>query len=687
MSKRRHTVTTDRVSPVVIPGLFALIPLVYDADLYHFALLPKRIVLQAGLLVLSFVWARRLIQNEIGWSTPATFLPATLFLLWSVVSCVFADLNVYTSTVFLAHQLTFFLTYVVLSQTMTGDIADRILKWTCLSALAYASIGVLEFWGFDLGFIPSNGRPSSTFAYRNFAATFIAAVLPLTLVYLIRCRRQSDLFLASAAALLLGLFLIYTRSRGAWLASAFALTLGGLLAYRVRHAIIPVDASVRGRGWRVPAIALLLLVILSPWSPQITSAQSRAIDEGKTELLDAMSSLTTSGAGRGRLTLWSGTLAMTGHHPVTGVGLGNWKLAYPGYDNGEMIHVGSAPERPHNDFLWILSETGVPGLLAFLGLLAVAVWAAFSTIKGGHPHAGPALAFLCAIVAILIHGFFSFPRERAEASFLLWASLGALHALQRHRHNSSWRPHAPYLVPAVLVLCAFVTILEIRFDRARLASLESFAGGDMVSLDRHTREALAAGPFDSQIYLLRNKVEQGGRNYVRAQQTCIEGLRYHPNSVELLADLGMVYALGNEMRKAEASLLKAAELSPNHYQTFNNLGGVYQKLGELEKAERAYRRATSIKVDYTDAWSNLGLLQMMQGKPDEAVASLTRALDLTANDPVLHHNLADALYLRKAPGDLEKAASHYEHFLRYWRGDMVESEIARSRVAEIRSQP
>jgi O-antigen ligase/Tfp pilus assembly protein PilF len=686
MSKRRQVaVTPDRVTATVVPGLFAILPLLYDADLYQFALLPKLIGLQVGLLVVSAVWALRLYRGEATWSSPETFLPATLFMIWSAVSCLGADLNTFTSTVFLAHQLTFFFAYVVLSQTITVETVDRILKWTCISALLYSSIGILEFWGLDTGDIPSNGRPSSTFAYRNFAATFLAASLPLLLIRILRCERRIDLLLGTLSALVVSLFLVYTRSRGAWLGAVASLLLGGLLFFR--SAVVPPNAAVRSRGWHIPGVAIILLLGLSPWSPQIRPTQSRAIDEGKIELLDAMSSLSTSGAGRGRLALWSNSLQIAQDHPVAGIGLGNWKLAYPSYDDGQMVHVGSAPERPHNDFLWIVSEVGIPGLVFYLLMLGVAILRAIRAIANRDTNAILVIGFLSSLIAILGHSVFSFPRERVEASFFLWGALGILHALTRDSRKVTPSLIQPTLIPALITLCIGITILEIRFDRARLASLQSFAGGDMISLESHTREGLSAGPFDSQIFLLRNKVDQANRNYLRAQQTCREGLKYHPNSVELLGDLGMAYALGDNTQEAEAVLLRATELSPNHYQIFNNLGGVYHKTGELDKAEQAYIRATTVKSDYSDAWSNLGLLQMMQGKPGRAVESLTKAVALTNNDPALHHNLADAFYLRDSAGDHQSAAKHYEIFLRAWRGDTAETAIARSRLREIRSAP
>ena len=689
MSKHTESVPlTNRVAMILIPGLFAALPLVFDADLYRFALLPKQILLQIALLALTIVWIRDLGQQTVTWSPSRTFLPATLFFFWSTISVVFADLNVFGATTFLSHQITFYLLFVVVSQVSSLQTIDRAINWSCVSGILFSLIGILEFWGVDISAIPSNGRPSSTFAYRNFAASYLVAILPLVFINVLRARARAEMILASVAALCTTLFLVYTRSRGAWLGAATSLITFTCLYAVTRFCLVGKHTIIRTASGRlIPIVTASLLILLLPWSPRISAPHSRAIDEGKADLLDAMGSLTDGDANRGRWHLWSRTLEIVSDHPITGVGMDNWKLAYPAYDGGVMIKAGSAPERPHNDLLWIASETGMPGVVLYGWLLLQSAVTVFRMALRRDENALIAGGLLCGLIAIVVHGFFGFPRERIETSFFFWSALGLIHGLsgKRERRKDVPMPLLPWLSPAVLGLCVAITLAEIRFDRALLAGLRSFAGNDIISTDRHSSEGLRSGPFDSRVFLLRNKVYQAGRNYLQAQAACLEGLNYHPNSVELLGDLGMNYALGGDLGRARDTLLKASELAPSHHQIQNNLGGVYQRMDDRQRAERAYRRATEIKIDYPDAWSNLGLLHMVGGKYDEAVSSFTRALEFTPNDPVLHHNLADALYVRASPGDRLGAVSHYGVFLKTWRGDIAETAIARSRVTEIGS--
>ena len=74
-----------------------------------------------------------------------------------------------------------------------------------------------------------------------------------------------------------------------------------------------------------------------------------------------------------RLELWKASREMYLDHPLLGVGPGNWKLHYPAYgtqgtraSEGELFF-----QRPHNDYIWVLTETGPLGLACHLALMGI----------------------------------------------------------------------------------------------------------------------------------------------------------------------------------------------------------------------------------------------------------------------------------------------------------------------------
>ena len=105
----------------------------------------------------------------------------------------------------------------------------------------------------------------------------------------------------------------------------------------------------------------------------------------------------------GRSKLASRGVKLVLHHPVLGVGVGGFKRAY-----ADLAHLhGKDPKAAasHTTPITVGAETGVPGLLLFLGLVVAALAAAFRRIGGGFD-GNARLAFGLALTAILVHSLF-----------------------------------------------------------------------------------------------------------------------------------------------------------------------------------------------------------------------------------------------------------------------------------------
>ncbi len=100
---------------------------------------------------------------------------------------------------------------------------------------------------------------------------------------------------------------------------------------------------------------------------------------------------------------WKPTMAMALENPF-GVGAGNWWINFPTY--APDIQYPNAYEKvhfrfPHNDYLWILAETGIAGMLCFLGMLLAAIKFAWEK-----------KFIVIGIVGYMVICFFSAPRMR-----------------------------------------------------------------------------------------------------------------------------------------------------------------------------------------------------------------------------------------------------------------------------------
>jgi len=185
----------------------------------------------------------------------------------------------------------------------------------------------------------------ATFGGPNQLAGVLALLLPLLAGSMIDTRE----FRLRGAALALGLgALALTGSLGGWVALACgAVTMAGLAATRTRRRTAVVAA-----GAASVAIAVALLL----WSPLLSAVAKK------------------SHSMHVRAVYWRATGPIIASAPLLGVGLGNWGEHY--YTTKSDVQ--QETNKTHNDYLQVLSETGVFGFLAFAAILGLGLWKAFA---------------------------------------------------------------------------------------------------------------------------------------------------------------------------------------------------------------------------------------------------------------------------------------------------------------------
>lgn len=111
-----------------------------------------------------------------------------------------------------------------------------------------------------------------------------------------------------------------------------------------------------------------------------------------------------------RLEFYSNTLKIIREHPLFGVGTGGFDQAYAAQVANTTMR---ATHNPHNEFLLIMVQTGVPGSLLLLLLFSVQ-WRAASRFQENYPAHGLVLAMISGCL------FNSFLLDHAEGLFFAW---------------------------------------------------------------------------------------------------------------------------------------------------------------------------------------------------------------------------------------------------------------------------
>lgn len=225
--------------------------------------------------------------------------------------------------------------------------------------------------------------------------------------------------IAMAGAVLL------SYSRAAMLSLIVFLVFRGLFVFRFRL-------------WQLSIVTVILLIYLLINNQTVfSSLNSNRYDSGdrQSDLVEhtlSAGNVNTDVSNRERLNRWVSGLSMFAEKPVTGFGPGTYQFAYIPYQKPEYMtrlsindpyHI---PENSggtaHSEYILALSEMGIPGIIAWLVLIAGLTGIAFHTALH-HPKRGYLIAGFAALSTYLFHAFFNNFLNTDKFAFLFWGMI------------------------------------------------------------------------------------------------------------------------------------------------------------------------------------------------------------------------------------------------------------------------
>ena len=348
-------------------------------------------LLPAAVITAAFFWPLRWLAYG-HWSvrTPGDFA-ILLLLLTSAISWWITPLPQITQP-----QVYRLLSGIALYYTIVNSCAShqrlRLLIWVfSLGGLALALLAPFSVdWPLGkLPFIPATiyQRFSVLVAdsvHPNVIAGILAILLPVTLAWVLfdwRDLKAYEWLIGIISVASMGGVLLLSLSRGAWMATGLAVLTLVMLRWR--------------RGWVVIALTLVAAVLVISWF-------------GSERALEILVASKTVGGFSGRLEVWSRAVDMILDFPFTGIGIGLFQpLAdrlYPFliFEPGKVFHA-------HNLFLQVAVDLGIPGLLAWLWILAVVILNAARAYRTGRTQKDLLITalgagLLCSQVALIVHG-------------------------------------------------------------------------------------------------------------------------------------------------------------------------------------------------------------------------------------------------------------------------------------------
>ena len=489
---------------------------------------------------------------------------------------------------------------------------SRLLKVSAcvlaIAALFNAIYGFAQYMGHDFLILEEPGKPVGFIGNANMTAQFLILILPLFFAFAWNGPAR-PLFLIVIPCVLLHLLLL--KSRGGIIGGA-----GGIILFAVGiHRILsrrPAGSGVRLIQFDRPTILVLVIGAI------VTAGTFLILDRG--EIITEVGSVFSASpeSNRYRLLAWEASLRLAAAHPVLGVGPGHYRFFHPIYASAEFWRLNDTYGRirllqAHNDYINILCELGLAGLVVFLGIIILLARGARRLLREASCNEVlriQALGLTAGLFSALLQSLFDFGLYNPVSGFIFWvtagflAGTGATGAGQAEARSKGMRFAVGGLL-LIVSIAAFV-LVPVRI-------IAAWQGEKMM---RQAELNFSAGKYE------------------RATQWASAALKRLPKDIDAVAILAD--SLRNiKGREAEAAMvyLQWSALEPNYVPVFNRLGDCYFRLGKNEKAREAFMKALSINPYSAPDLLNLGNLALGDGRYDDAVKYYEKA-DATASELV-----------------------------------------------------
>lgn len=461
-----------------------------------------------------------------------------------------------------------------------------------------------------------------TFFFTFSRGGYVALAAALLVYFVFTTRRLSALASLAIAVALVGLVLFGLRdletlftatvddglrsSQGHVLALWLVVALAAAFAAQVLVALAERRWTLSAAHVRLIGAAVVAALVIVPLAfgtvyvlqhggGEWVSAQYRAAlsPAGPTNDVQRLSSLGSSG----RASWYREALRGFGDSPVTGTGAGTFRFTNDLYRTTNLI-----AKHSHSQWLNVLTELGVVGLVLFLVVIGGLVAAAFGRRLWDRrdPHRALLAACQAAVIAFVVHLSLDWDWDMTAITiaFLLLAGVSAAYVRDRRPASlqaSASDPAGPglttsapgpdpatrvtpslgvrLLATGVILFAVVCWVLPYLAERDTAAAQDQLSRGQVAAAEARARRATTLDPLavDPLLTLAETQAQSG--DLEAAAATLDRAVRLQPDNYKPYYQMGnlQLQGLGDEAA-ARAWYLKALELSPMDPGTRRALG-------------------------------------------------------------------------------------------------------------------
>jgi len=433
--------------------------------------------------------------------------------------------------------------------------------------------------------------------HKNLVASYFVFSIPYLFLYAIKSAKKYERILTIISFILSFVLVLFIEGRAAIL-SLIVLCISSLF-------IFPQIKLVLKRNYKllvsttvliiVGTILLKLFVFCGEVFPNHDTHRNAKTDTYYYDRFAEDRVVMTSTAYE-RFALWEKSFEIIKDHPISGVGFNNWRYEYPkhkltGLIRSELENVKFYS--PHNDYIWLASETGVIGLLLYLLFIILIVFPKIKTIKNA---SWVEKAAFLTVIAVFTNAFLDFPHQKISHGLILFISLGILSYSANTKLLITSRKYVFFLFIMCSLLFSFVLSQRI------------------------------LGSYNSAL-LLRDKNASVAIKLQRCENAISPFYTSNAFAMPINWYIGNLQVMNKNYTQALYAFKKAYNISPfNKYVLQDYASAVYLHKDTV-KAEELYSEAIRISPMFDEARLNYATILLKQKKNVEALIVLEQIVD------------------------------------------------------------
>ena len=298
-----------------------------------------------------------------------------------------------------------------------------------------------------------------------------------------------------------------------------------------------------------------------------------------------------------RMLLWDASYKIIDDNIIKGVGAGNWKIDLNKYSVPKIYKVQDLNvnfQRPHNEYIKILSEYGVIGFVLISFLIFYVLFSLLSIINTKERIY--IIILISGILGFLTISFFSFPLERIEHNLLVTILLSIsyfhikLNDSSTFRLSTSLSKHINIFFLVFSFIVVFIATSKIKSSyhiKQMFIAWRSERNQDIIKqCDLALTIFTKIDDYSMPISWYSGNAYARLHSFENAKKDLILAYKSNPYNYHVLNDLGSAYYITNQHNLAIKYYKKASVINPRFDEPKLNLVEVYIKADNYKEAHK-----------------------------------------------------------------------------------------------------